>query len=160
MKRILALMLLAGVTASCSKPMPDTRDADAEAIRAVLLHVDDAVAAHDFDAAMKVYASDAVMLAPGAPPLVGTDAIRAAFQAAFGAPNSSITLTPTKIEVARSGDLAYAYGTGKTVMGDPSTGTTKEESNKWVTVFRKQPDGSWQLVADIFNGGPPPAPAQ
>ena len=45
-------------------------------------------------------------------------------------------------------------------MTDKDTGQKTEEKSKWVTVFKKQPDGSWQAVADIFNNDvPPPAPA-
>jgi len=161
MKRLFALALFATLAASCSKPMPDTRAADAEAIKATLAKADDAFAAHDFDAAMKMYATDAVLLVPGAPLIEGSDGIKAALQGALGDPNTTITITPTKVEVARSGDIAYGYGTGLTVMTDKDTGEKTEEKSKWVTVFKKQSDGSWQAVADMFNNdAPPPAPAQ
>ena len=161
MKRLLALTLFATLAASCSKPMPDTRDADAEAIKATLAKADEAFAAHDFDGALKMYASDAALFVPGAPIIEGSDGIKAALQGAFNDPNTTITITPTKVEVARSGDIAYGYGTGLTVMTDKDTGEKTEEKSKWVTVFKKQSDGSWQAVADMFNNdAPPPAPAQ
>jgi uncharacterized protein (TIGR02246 family) len=115
---------------------------------------------HDFDAATKIYSSDAVLFAPGAPVIEGHEGIKAALQGAFSDPGTTISLTPTKIEVARAGDIAYAYGTSNTTMTDKDTGQKMEEKGKWVVVFKKQPDGSWQAVADIFNSDGPPAAAE
>lgn len=160
MKSLLVLLLAAGLAAGCTKtPEPDTR-AEADALRATLAKANDEFAAHDFDAAMKLYADDAALFVPGAGIIQGSDNLRAALKGAFSDPNSAITITPTKVEVARSGELAYAYGTGLTVTTDPATGKKTRQPSKWVTVFRKQRDGSWQAIADIFNNDGPPAPAE
>jgi uncharacterized protein (TIGR02246 family) len=160
MKRLLALTLFTVLAAGCSKPMPDTRAADAQAIQAAFDRLHEAFETHDFDAATKIYSSDAVLFAPGAPVIEGREGIKAALQGAFSDPGTTISLTPTKIEVARAGDIAYAYGTSNTTMTDKDTGQKMEEKGKWVVVFKKQPDGSWQAVADIFNSDGPPAAAE
>jgi len=52
--------------------------------------------------------------------------------------------------VAASGDLGYAVGTwqltGKSRKGEPVSLT-----GKYMTVWKKQADGSWKVVADMGN---------
>jgi ketosteroid isomerase-like protein len=55
--------------------------------------------------------------------------------------------------VAASRDLAYTVGTWQV-----SKKENPEEvlaTGKYVTVWRKQKDGSWKAVADIGNDDPP-----
>jgi uncharacterized protein (TIGR02246 family) len=158
MKRFVVFMLAGIVAGGCAnKSAPDTRAADADAIRAVLAEANKDFAAHNFDGALKLYADDAALFVPGSGIIQGIDGVRTALTAGFSDPNSKISITPTKVEVARSGELAYAYGTGLTVTTDPATGKTTRQASKWVTVFKKQADGSWQAVADIFNNDSAPA---
>ena len=59
-----------------------------------------------------------------------------------------------KIEVARSGDIGYAIdafeGTGVDSAGDliPVRG-------KAIVIWKKQPDGSWKVAADMFSPDSP-----
>ncbi|MCX6635202.1 MAG: DUF4440 domain-containing protein, partial [Acidobacteria bacterium] len=60
--------------------------------------------------------------------------------------------------VARSGDVAYSHGTYAMTMND-AKGKPVNDKGKFVTVYRKQPDGKWKVVADIINSDlPAPAP--
>ena len=157
MKPFVIFVFAAIVAGGCANTSePDTRAADAEAIKATLAKAEEAFKTREFDAAMSMYADNAVLLVPGAPIIEGKDAIEGALQGTLADPNSTITITPTKIEVARSGELAYAYGTGLTVTTDATTGKTTRQASKWVTVFKKQADGSWQAVADSFNNDSAP----
>ncbi|PYQ21943.1 MAG: hypothetical protein DMF81_13800, partial [Acidobacteria bacterium] len=59
-------------------------------------------------------------------------------------------------DVASSGDLAYTRGEfeskGTDREGKPSTRT-----GRYLTVWRKQVDGSWRVAVDTSDPGPPPA---
>jgi uncharacterized protein (TIGR02246 family) len=160
MKRLFTLPVVVALLSGCSQASaPVGRAVDETAIRQLLADSEKNFAARDFDKVMKFYANDAVVLLPDRPMLKGTAAIKAAMQDAFGGPNISVAVRPDSFEVASSGDLAYGYGTGTSTITDPKTRSVATAQSKWVTVFRKQPGGSWQAVADIYNSDGPPAPA-
>ena len=105
------------------------------------------------------YSDDASVFMPGAPALTGRDSIRVAMKGAFSDPNLTMTLVTTKVVASKSGEMGYAEGTVVQTTTNPKTKKVTEEHDKWVTVFRKQADGSWKAVSDIFNASPAPAPA-
>jgi len=74
---------------------------------------------------------------------------------------SSHPATPA-YPVAKAGDVAYSYGTYASSATGPD-GKPMQDKGKYVTVYRKQADGSWKAVVDTFNSDlpmtPPPAPA-
>jgi ketosteroid isomerase-like protein len=55
-----------------------------------------------------------------------------------------------RVEVARSGDLAVDYGTFAMIMNDKK-GKPMTETEKSVTTWKKQADGKWKVIADIWN---------
>jgi ketosteroid isomerase-like protein len=78
----------------------------------------------------------------------------------YQTPGFSLNWQPVKVEVAQSGDLGYTYGTYQLTMNDPA-GNPVTDRGKYITVWKKQADGSWKSVADMFNSDlPPPAPAK
>jgi hypothetical protein len=44
-------------------------------------------------------------------------------------------------------------------MTDPKTKKVLTGKGKYVTVYKRQADGGWKAVADIWNEDAPPAPA-
>jgi uncharacterized protein (TIGR02246 family) len=163
MNRLLTLTMVLALLSGCSQTAaPTDGKAAAEgAIRQLLADSQRNFAAHDFDKVMKFYASDSVLFLPGKPMLKGSEAIKAAMRDTFGDPNVTIDVNPESIVVAASGEIAYAYGTGISTITDPVNKSVTTARSKWVTVFKKQPDGSWQAAADIYNSDePPPAPHQ
>ncbi|MGH9863540.1 MAG: YybH family protein, partial [Candidatus Acidiferrales bacterium] len=59
------------------------------------------------------------------------------------------TFSSTKVEVARSGDIAYELGTFE-LTGNDAKGKPQTTKGKYVVVRKKQA-GSWKAAADIFN---------
>ncbi len=155
----LALILMAS---SCSQPTPpDTRAADESAIRAADAQWAKMAAAKDVDATVSFYSEDASLLAPNAPIASDKQAIRAAWASLLG-PDTSLAWQASKVEVSRSGDLAYVTGAYQLSMKD-SQGKPAADRGKFVEVWKKQADGKWKTVADIFNSDlalqPPPVVA-
>ncbi len=54
---------------------------------------------------------------------------------------------PDFIDVAQNGDLAYSYGRYHWTLAD-STGKTSEFRGRYLTIWKKQADGSWKYVWD------------
>jgi len=69
-------------------------------------------------------------------------------------PADQLTWQPVKIDVAQSGDLAYSVGNWQLKGKDPS-GNEVTRTGKYITVWRKQKDGSWKVVADTGTIDPP-----
>ena len=64
---------------------------------------------------------------------------------------------PTRVEVAKSGDMAYVSGTYTFDFKDAS-GKTVKDRGKYLEVWERQPDGSWKCSADTWNSDLPAAP--
>jgi ketosteroid isomerase-like protein len=70
-------------------------------------------------------------------------------------PGAHIEWEPIEAHVASSADMAYLIERNRVSFQD-STGATVTETNKVVTVWRKQPDESWKNVIDMWNADPSP----
>ena len=151
----LALLLMA--SACSQQPPADTRPADETTIRDLDAQWSKTAGTNDLEATVAYYADDAALLPPNAPIAVGKQAIRAIW-ASLLAPGVSVSWQVSKVEVARSGDLAYLIGVYEITQKD-SQGKPMTDSGKLVEVWKKQTDGKWKAVADIFNSDLPlPAP--
>jgi ketosteroid isomerase-like protein len=153
-----ALILLAS---SCAdKTPPDTRAADESAVRAADAQWSKTAAAKDVDGAVSYYSDDASLLSPNAPIARDKQSIRAAWASLLG-PDTSLTWQANKVEASRSGDLAYVQGVYQLTSKD-ARGKPVSDTGKFVEVWKKQADGKWKTVADIFNSDLPvvqtPAP--
>lgn len=147
----LAVLLLAS---GCGpQTPPDTRLADEKAIRDTDAQWAKAAADKDLDATVSYYSDDASLLPPNAPIATGNHAIRAVW-APLLAPDASVSWRPTKVEVARSGDLGYVMGVYQLTMKG-AQGKPVADNGKLVEVWKKQADGKWRVVADIFNSDSP-----
>lgn len=94
-------------------------------------------------------AEDAMLFRPG--PVPGRE-----FIAARPSPPVELTWWPVYVEVAASGDLGYT--TGPYVLRETGPGQRGETQNGYyLTVWRRQADGAWKVVADLGATTPPPA---
>lgn len=150
MRRFLCVLGMAALgAAGCG------RSVDVEAERSALLEADRqwSQAARDLDLFMSFYVPDATSYPPGMPALDGTDAIRKTFSEIFSAPGFSLSWTPSRAEVAASGDIGWTAGNYEMTMGGMN------DRGKYITLWEKQPEGTWKVAADIFNTNLPPPQA-
>lgn len=152
--------LLVGCTPAPAPTPPDTRETDAQAIRATEAKWMQAFASKDADKVAAFYTEDASLLLPDSPVINGRSAIAAAFKPMLGDKNFSLAFASTRVQVAKSSDLAYSEGTFTMTVTAPKSKKVLTEKGKYVTVFQKQSDGSWLAVSDILNEDAPPAPAK
>jgi len=150
----LALLLLAfigAVSAADTKIEQALRDLDAQWSK-------DA-GAKDLDKTVSFYSNDATVMPPNASAATTREAIRSTWKEMLTTPGAAISWKATKVEVAKSGDLAYVSGTYEETMTDAS-GKSVKDHGKYVEVWEKQADGTWKVVADIWNSDLPVAPAE
>jgi len=98
------------------------------------------------------YAEDAHFLPPNLPAFVGRPAIQQALGGLIAAGLNQLILRTDKIEV--SGDLTYAIGRYQLTI-KPASGAEIHDEGKYLLVYRRQPDGQWRAVADMFNSDLP-----
>jgi uncharacterized protein (TIGR02246 family) len=150
----LALLLLAS---ACNQHTPaDTRAADENTIRELEAQWARTAADNDLEGSVSYYSDDASILPPNAPIASGKQAIRSVWASVLG-PGVSLSWQVSKLEVSRSGDLAYVMGAYQFAQKDPQ-GKTVTDHGKTVEVWKKQPDGKWKAVVDIFNSDLPLSP--
>ena len=101
------------------------------------------------DKAVSFYADDAVVLPPGAPIATTPQQRRAVWQGLLSDPKTTIAFGRIRLEVAKSGDLAYDVGWTEMRTTD-AQGRTITQRGKYVVVWKKI-DGRWKVVADIVN---------
>ncbi len=156
MSRTRCSALAAGLITALSacQPPADQSARAAEAVRAADSAWAQAFARKDLAGYLAFVDSTASIQQPNAPAVTGTAAIRALIEGFYALPNLSGTWQPTRVEAARSGDLAYSTGTYELRFNDPS-GRPVTERGKYVEIWRQQADGSWKMVVESFNSDLP-----
>lgn len=125
-------------------------EADVESIKSMLEKFDAALNASDLDGLMSCFTEGSVRMPPNKPALVGKEAIRDMFQSRFE--RVTTDLHNTAEEVIVCGDWAFVRGTyiytsTPIAGGEPSP----QHIGKWITIWQRQPDGSWKLYRGIYN---------
>lgn len=154
--RLAALGLIVFLSA-CTTPAPkpvdythEIRDAESARMKAA--------AAKDLEALAALYAEDASILSPNMSILTGKVPIKDGLKPMLADPQFSLILTPTRLEISKSGDMAFTQGPYKFTFSD-MRGNKFEDEGKYLTIWRKLPDGTWKIAEDTMNSDlplPPP----
>ncbi len=67
--------------------------------------------------------------------------------------------TAEAADVSEGGDFGYTTGSYYMNVED-ADGTPIRIDGKYLTVWRRQADGSWKATADMFNPNGPPTPIE
>lgn len=108
----------------------------------------------DTEGLVSHYADDAYFVGPGIAGTDGSTAIRKLYATASTDPAFKIHLTTDKVDVAGSGDMGYARGKFTEQYTDAKTGKVMSNSGSYLTVYKKQDDGSWKAVEDFAAADP------
>jgi ketosteroid isomerase-like protein len=103
---------------------------------------------------MAVFADDAINYPPGGP-IEGGETIELGFKDRFGVPGFGARyLEPTRIVLAGSGDLGYTVASEElTFEGEDGQPVTVR--SRRLAIWKKQPNGRWQIVENIWNYSEP-----
>lgn len=123
---------------------------DEEAIRSSTEAWEEAARRGDWAAAAANYTEDALLFAPGQPPISGRKAIREWLQT--WPPVGSIDLEIQEIEGCQ--DLACVRGVYRLTLAPPGADTV-QDSGRFFEIRRRQPDGSWLIARDFTHSGVP-----
>jgi len=113
--------------------------------------------ARNVDALAAYYADDAALANPGAALATDATSRRAGITQVVADPSLKHEFAADRVQVAKSGELAYSRGHFTMQTTDPATKKPKTETGTYLTVWRKQADGSWKAVEDAVIPGAPAA---
>ena len=110
--------------------------------------------AGELDKLIQSYASDAVYMPPHHAAVHGRDAIHEYLKGPLRHGVRDLAYEVTFIK--HSGDLAYDVWRYSMSLPEPD-GTMRKDRGKYLTVWRRQADGQWRIVADCWSSDLPPA---
>ncbi|HXJ96137.1 MAG TPA: DUF4440 domain-containing protein [Terriglobia bacterium] len=154
-RSLFACIGLLALMTGCTTTPPDTRDADIKAVKGVEAAWVNDIATKDVDKFASYYSWDAVLLLPNAPIINGVENIKTALKPLLADPNFALTFQSTQAEASKGGDFVYTVGTYSMTVSNPIDKKPVTDKGKYLTVFKKQPDGGWKAVADMINSDMP-----
>jgi uncharacterized protein (TIGR02246 family) len=119
-------------------------DIDASTIDALKATLVRALEQGDAALAASLYAPDARLLPPGAPPITGEAGVLDFWRRRIDAGSDGGVLETVRRD--EYGDVAVEEGR----YGRRSGGQLLD-SGKYLVVFRRRPDGSWRFATDMWN---------
>ena len=98
-----------------------------------------------------LYSKDAIFMMPETPPHKGTKGIRAVHQTAMDAGWRNMKFKT--IKSGSDGDLAFNIGSVS--MDQPSGSGTARVKGKYLDLYRRRKNGSWEIFATMYNTDKP-----
>jgi ketosteroid isomerase-like protein len=102
---------------------------------------------------LSYYSDDAIMMPPGDNVSKDKASREASIKKMFAISGASLRFQSTKVEVAQSNDLGYAVGVYQWSSKD-AAGKDYHETGKYCETWKKQADGNWKCIVDIWNADP------
>jgi len=135
----------------CNFP-PTANGADEKALRDADAEWSKAAGAKDLDKTVSFYADDALVLPPNEAAATSKDGIRSLWKGLIDSV-TDVSWKATRVEMAKSGEMACLTGTYELTMKD---GT--KDRGKYCEVWEKK-GGTWKCGTDIWNSDLPATPA-
>lgn len=154
----LAFSILAAVATSGCTPAAKAADPAKieQTIRAQEAQWQDAYKSKNLEALAGQYTDDAAIAGPGDALASSEVERRKELEGMTSDPNFALTFASDRVLVAGSGDLASSRGHYTLQMTDKATNKPVMSNGSYLTVYRKQADGSWKAVEDFITPGPAP----
>jgi ketosteroid isomerase-like protein len=149
---------LVSLTLVCTASAADSKSADEQTLRNLDAQWSKDAGTKNLDKTISYYSDRAIVLPANSPIATTKEAIRNVWKDLLVSPGAAISWKMTRVEVSKSGDMAYSSGTYELTMNDAS-GKPVNDRGKYLEVWKKQADGKWKVVADIWNSDLPlPSP--
>ncbi|HSE68751.1 MAG TPA: DUF4440 domain-containing protein [Gemmatimonadales bacterium] len=147
---VLASAILLANLAACGQT---PRDSVTASLMATDRAFDSVVAEKGVEGWVSFFADSGIQMPEGSGIVVGHEAIRKHMSGFFSDTNQKLRWTPDKAESSGDGTLGYTTGHWTLTVRD-SSGPHEAYRGKYLTVWRRQADGSWKAEADVGNTEP------
>ena len=108
----------------------------------------------DLELYMSLMADDIVKMPPNKPAFSGKELLREKKEKGYA--NYTVEMAIYNEEVQVDGDLAFSRGTYTVSQTPKAGGETVYVDGKYLTILKRQPDGSWKIYRDCYNSNVPP----
>ena len=156
MKRALLAVVSVAMLHGCARASFDPAAEQATLLKRDAEWANLASTNQDVEKIISYWSDDAVLFPPGQPVVEGKAALRAFVAASQKIPGFKIHWVSEKVSFSPDGQLAYMRATNETTLTGPD-GRPMTLHGRGVTVWRREPDGQWRCVVDIWNEPPSPA---
>jgi ketosteroid isomerase-like protein len=149
------IALIAAVAMSCAGcATGPSKSGEGNTAEAQLLRTDAAFSKRSVEvgaaqAFYEYFAEDGQVLPAKGDPVAGRSAVRDRLAKLKGV----LIWKPERAEAARSGDFGYTWGRSE-YRETAKDGSLSTSRGKYLSVWRKQADGSWKVIMDIGNDEP------
>ena len=147
MKKLIGIVLFSCVI-SCE--LKEDVAADVEAITNMSKARAEAFSNGDAKTIASYFSEDAILMAPGKPPMKGPEKVEAYYQGIFDEYETELKSFYDEVKV--SGDLAYGRGTAEVTLRPKNSDTVITSVSKYLNILQKQSNGEWITTHDIWNG--------
>lgn len=151
--KLLFLIIISVLLLSCRDTKIDLKTEEVAIMKADSTWSALSAEGKDIDKIVSYWTDDAVVVPPGQPIVKGKEALKKFVEESMKIPGFSISWKSSDIHFSPDGKLAYLYGENITHIND-STGNRISIPGRGYSIWRKEADGSWKCVVDIFNNPP------
>ena len=149
----LLFALLLGLGTACqeqkSEPTVDLK-AEGDSLMELSREWSRAAEGRDIEKLLSYWDENALIISAGEPEIRGKAGIREMLEGSFMDSTFSIKWEPESVEISESGDMGYLLEKS-TISFQDSLGNSHSQNFRSVTIWKKQPDGSWKNVVDIMS---------
>ncbi len=147
------LAALPAIAAKIAPPAAKSLDPTAEAAKILATDQESCAAAQATGAKgwSAFFDADGIMFSGPPGTVRGREAVEKALAISFAAPGFKLTWTPIRAEVSTDGQLGYSYGQYDRKIDSPE-GQPVARGGTYITVWKKQKDGSWKVLSNFGTG--------
>jgi ketosteroid isomerase-like protein len=146
------------ISTSSLSNFPSEKSPGTQAVERLLRDLDakwaKAAATKDVEQTIAFYSDDAIVFPPNARSAATKATIRNGWKEMFASSGFVISWQPTRVQVGKSGEMAWVTGTYELTMNDAS-GKPINDRGKYLEIWEKQTDGNWKCGADMWNSDLP-----
>ncbi len=143
---ILFMLPAFGCTSGPEVDIESERTALREAVEAY----HDAASNKDAQSVVSMYDGEAMMIPPNAERVEGIESVRSYRFGFIETPGVTLQFETLRMEIAAGGDMAWTLAVGDVSFELPD-GEAGADRVRDFHVWRKQDDGSWKVLVDIWN---------
>ena len=105
----------------------------------------------NYDLWMSLWDENGIKMEPNHPAIIGKEAISQAVRELFKQPPPEMKIINEDLEIGGQ----WAFGRGNYTIKIPNLPMLIE--GKYLTIYKKQGDGSWKIFRDCYNSNTPPS---
>ena len=126
-----------------------THETDMALIHELWVEYASALMAGDMDRWISLWSSGGIEMQPAGLCLSGIEQIGAARQPVIDLFDTEMTILPENVHLL--GDCAYSYGTYKYAITPKEGGESINDAGMFLTILKKQANGSWKIAITCCN---------